>query len=342
MSLRDWIQGNTSANPASPRRPVVFYVFRDTADEHAFVAGRLTRPRRLPSVQLGEEVFNQRRDLLQPLMDFVSQHGRLPVDMELDITLQIKEVFGSIARAFSLIRRVTGPNPWETVRRERRDDLLVYLALASFGKRAKFGQLPDPLRHDVSAFFGTYKAACTEADRLLYSAGDQGAIDRACARAPVGKILPGALYVHHTALPRLAPLLRVYEGCGRQLAGSIEGLTLIKLGRRQHKVSYLVYPEFDRVGHPALAEAFMSDLSRLNLHHRDYRRASSPPILHRKDLMVSGDHPGHRRFARLTAREEALGLLNTGRPIGTRDEWHAVLRERGVSIRGHQVALNSR
>ena len=339
--LRDWIQ-TTIGRACVAAAPGVFYVFRDAADEQAFVAGRLTRPRRLPPVQLGEEVFKQRQDLLQPLMDFVSRHGRLPIDAELDVAAQIKQVFGSTARAFSLVRRITGPDPWETIRHERRDDLLVYLALAAFGKRPKFGQLPDALRFDIRAFFGTYKAACTEADRLLYSVGEQDVIDRACAQAPLGKILPGALYVHHTALSRLPPLLRVYEGCGRQLAGSIEGLTLIKLARRRPRVSYLVYPEFDRVGHPALAEAFISDLARLNLHHRDYRRASSPPILHRKELLVSSDHPGRRRFARLTAREDSLGLLSPGRPIGTRDEWHAVLHERGVSIRGHQVAIGAR
>ncbi|MCY4029316.1 MAG: DNA phosphorothioation-associated putative methyltransferase [Acidobacteria bacterium] len=334
--LRDWIQA-TIGRPGVAAAPGVFYVFRETADEQTFVARRLTRPRRVPSVPLGEEVFEQRRDLLQPLMDFVSERGRLPTDAELDVAPQIKEVFGSTARAFSLIRRVTGPDLWETARRERRDDLLVYLALAAFGKRPKFGQLPDALRCDIRAFFGTHKAACREADRLLYSAGNQNAIDRACAEAPVGKILPAALYVHHTAVSRLPPLLRVYEGCGRQLAGSVEGLTLIKLGRRQPKVSYLVYPDFDRVGHPALAEAVVSDLARLNLQHRDYRRASDPPILHRKDLLVAADHPCRRLFARLTTQEESFGLLNTGRPIGNQGAWESLLRDRGVSIKGHQV-----
>ena len=338
--LRDWIQA-TTGRPAVAAAPGVFYVFRDTADEQAFVAGRLTRPRRVPSVQFGEEVFKQRQDLLQPLMDFVSQQGRLPVDAELDVAPRIKDVFGSVARAFSLVRRVTGPDPWETIRRERRDELLVYLALAAFGKRPKFGQLPDALRCDIRAFFGTYKAACAEADHLLFSAGNQDAIDRACARAPVGKILPSALYVHHSALARLPPLLRVYEGCGRQLAGAVEGVTLVKLARRQPKVSYLVYPEFDRVGHPALAEAFISNLAKLHLYHRDYRRTPSPPILHRKELLVTRDHPCHRRFARLSAREDALGLLSLGRSIGTREEWQAVLQERGVTLRGHQVTLNT-
>ena len=99
----------------------------------------------------------------------------------------------------------------------------------------------------------------------------------------------------------------------------------------------MVYPDFDRVGHPALAEAFISDLARLQLHHRDYRRASSPPILHRKELLVAADYPARRRFARLTAEEETLGMLGQGRRIGSRHEWQALLCARGLSIRGHHI-----
>ena len=163
-----------------------------------------------------------------------------------------------------------------------------------------------------------------------------------CARRPrLARSSPARCTCITPRYSRLPPLLRVYEGCGRQLAGSIEGLTLIKLARRQPRVSYLVYPDFDRVGHPALAETFVSDLARLNLHHRDYRRVSSPPILHRKELLVASDHPDRRRFARLTAREEALGLLSTAHAIGTRETWLALLRQCGVLIRGHQVVVDT-
>ena len=333
--LRAWIQA-TIGRPGVAAAPGVFYVFRDTAAEQAFVAGRLTRPRRVPSVQFGEEVFKQRQDLLQPLMDFVSQHGRLPIDTELDIAPQIKEVFGSVARAFSLVRRVTGADPWETIRRERRDDLLVYLALAAFGKRPKFGQLPDALRSDIRAFFGTYKTACTEADRLLFAAGNQEAIDRSCGQVAIGKVLPKALYVHHSAVSRLPPLLRIYEGCGRRLAGSIENRTLVKLLRHRPQVSYLVYPDFDHVGHPALAEAFVADLARVNLHYRDYRGSANPPILHRKELFVAADYPSRSEFERLTRQEDDLGLLNVI-AASTRQLWQAHLANHGFDVHGHRV-----
>ena len=337
--LRDWIQATTGRSCVAAA-PGVFYVFRETSDEQAFTANRLTQPRRVPTVRLSEEDFKRHQDLLQPLMEFISHRGRLPNDLELDTAPHIREAFGSLVRAFSLIRRVTGSEHWESIRRERRDDLLVYLALAAFGGRPKLNQLPDALRYDIRAFFGSYRAARTEADRLLYAAGNQNAINRACAHAPVGKILPEALYVHHSALSHLPPLLRVYEGCGRQLAGSVEGMTLVKLSRRRPRVSYLVYPDFDRVGHPALTDAFVADLARLHLHHRDYRHTESPPILHRKELLVTNEHPRRSQFARLSDREDKLGLFDTHQPIGMRKYWQAILSARHLTIQGHQITSN--
>ena len=149
---------------------------------------------------------------------------------------------------------------------------------------------------------------------------------------------PSALYVHHTAVEHLPPVLRVYEGCGRQLAGAVDGLTLIKLFRRRARVSYLAYEDFDRVAHPALRSAVVADLKRLDLRFRDYTRSRNPPILHRKELFVPDDYPGRQLFARLTAREDRLGLLRVSSTIGTRNGWLAVLSSRGMSIHGHRIS----
>ena len=181
--LRAWIQ-QTTGRSCVAAAPGVFYVFRHTADEQTFLAARLTQPRRLPRARLSDELFHEHQDILQPLMAFISERGRLPRDVELEAAPRIRDIFGGIPRAFSLIRRVTGADDWEATRRQRRDDLLVYLALAAFRTRPRLGQLPPALRYDIRAFFGTYKTACTEANRLLYSAGDQDAISRACARGP--------------------------------------------------------------------------------------------------------------------------------------------------------------
>ena len=336
--LRGWIESTIGRSPVAAA-PGVFYVFRDTAAEQTFLAHRATRPRRVPTVPLTDDLFRERRDVLQPLLEFLDVHGRLPVGLELAVEAagSIVDVFGSIPRAFALVRRVTGAERWEAIRRARRDDLLVYFALAAFHERPKFGRLPDRLRYDIRAFFGTYKRACSEADRLLYSAGDQRAVDRACAEASVGKALPDALYIHQSALGHLRPVLRVYEGCGRQLAGSIDGANLVKLGRREPRISYLVYPDFDRVGHPALVEAFIANLRSLTLRRRDYRQAANPPILHRKELFVPDGYPGRTRFARLTRQEENAGLYNSQVDIGHQKQWRMLVERGNVVIRGHRL-----
>ena len=145
--LRGWIESTIGRSPVAAA-PGVFYVFRDAPAEQTFLAHKATRPRRVPAVPLTDDLFREHRDALQPLIEFVDVHGRLPLEIELEVeaTGTIVDVFGSIPRAFALVRRVTGAERWEAVRRARRDDLLVYLALAAFQERPKFGRLPDRLR----------------------------------------------------------------------------------------------------------------------------------------------------------------------------------------------------
>ena len=336
--LRDWIQATTGRSCVAAA-PGVFYVFRETSDEQAFTANRLTQPRRVPTVRLSEEDFKRHQDLLQPLMEFISRRGRLPIDLELDVAPQIREHLRRHAESV-LVRfaALPGLEQWEAIRHEHVATTCSFTSPWPHLENApRLGQLPDALRYDIRAFFGTYKAARAEADALLFSAGDQDAISRTCGQAPVGKILPDALYAHHTALPHLPPLLRVYEGCGRQLAGSVDDLTLVKLSRQRPQVSYLLYPDFDRLGHPALTEAFIADLSRLALYHRDYRRSENPPVLHRKELLLSADHPLRQQCAQLTKREEDLGLLAPTHRTGFLDDWHALLKAKGLYIRGHRI-----
>ncbi len=334
--LRTWIERVLGRRPVAAA-PGIFYVFRDEADEQSFAIDRVSRRRRTPGIDDCRELVADHEDLLEPLIAFFTDRGRLPATGELPAAPQLAHHFGSVARAFSMLRRATGPDRWDAVRDQARADLLVYLALAAFPRRPRLGALPEALRLDVRAFFGSYKSGCAAADTLLFSAGDQDAVDRACRGAPVGKLLPDALYVHHTAVGHLPPLLRVYEGCGRQLAGEVNGLTLVKLSRRRPRVSYLVYESFDRVAHPALQTSIVADLKALRLHYRDYTRSANPPVLHRKERFVADDYPARPRFARLTAREERLGLLDATTTIGTRDGWSRTLSDHRVTIRGHRV-----
>lgn len=290
----------------------------------------------LPPYRQSERRFEQNLDLLQPLIDFLTDRGRLPRAGELPNERDLCGEFGSVRAAFSAIRRVTGPERWAEHEARARDDFLVYLALAAFGGRPKFSDLPADLQYDAKDLFGSYKAAQAHADELLFSAGDLQRVRQACNQAAVGKWTPESLYVHQSALSQLPPVLRVYEGCARTLTGTVPNATIIKLHQHKPQVSYLIYPDFDRDPHPALLGSVISRLARLHVDYRSFADSDNPPILHRKEALVSSDYPGRAKFERLTRQEERRGLLSNPN-IGTSSEWRRVLAAAGVATRGHRL-----
>jgi DNA phosphorothioation-associated putative methyltransferase len=189
----------------------------------------------------------------------------------------------------------------------------------------------------MKAFFGTYAKACAEADELLFKAGDPAAIDEACKRSTIGKLLPDDLYVHRDTLDHLDPLLRIYEGCGRAYLGEVEGANIVKIHRRTGKLSYLVYPEFETDPHPTLLRCIRLNLRARQIDCYEYGQTANPPVLHRKETFLVSSAPLHAKFARLTAQEEKNGLLEQPSAIGTREGWSRRLAERGFSLKGHRL-----
>ncbi len=339
--LRDWIDTTLGVRSVAAG-PGILFVFRDESLRQAYAAARYRRSLAVPTQRQSDVLFERHRDLLQPLMDFVTARGRLPDDAEVAEAATLRQVFGSIARAFGVVRWATGKEQWETIRQERAQDLLLYLALERFNGRPRFSALPSDLQGDVKAFFGTYTRACAAADELLFSVGTMETVDAACKAATCGKLTPEALYVHISGLPTLPPVLRVYEGCARGYIGAVEGANVVKLNRRTPKISYLSYPAFDRDPHPALAASLVVHLQTFEVRSFDYRDTDSPPILHRKEALVPADHPQRPKFERLTRQEERWGLYENAAAIGTRDAWNQRLAEKGVRLSGHRVVRVSR
>ena len=120
----------------------------------------------------------------------MSDRGRLPRDDELSNQSELEEIFGSPRAAFSLIRKVTGPERWVEVEEAARENFLVYSALAAFGGRPKFSDLPTDLQHDAKDLYGSYRNASEAADQLLYSIANLDAINEAINQAPFGKLTP--------------------------------------------------------------------------------------------------------------------------------------------------------
>lgn len=336
LELRNWID-QTLAVSSVPAAPGVFYVFRDEQVRAAFVASRYRRRLAAPRLTKSAALFKEHEELLAPLLDFIGERGRLPEDDELPNTVALCEVFGSIRRAVQVIKRTTDTTQWDEIAGERAKDFLIYLALSRFDGRPKYSQLPRALQRDVKGFFSHYKQACEEADEILFSLGEPGIVETACQMSSLGKLTPTALYVHESALDQLSPLLRLFEGCAKGYIGRVDGANLIKLNRKEPKISYLTYPEFETDPHPVLSFSMTVHFQTFRVKYRDYSKYRNPPILHRKETFLAPDHPLYAKFARLTRIEEQKGLYEDTSRIGTRDGWNDVLADKELTFKGHRL-----
>ena len=193
--LRDWIDDTLDVLSVARTR---YFLRREEEDRQRF-SSSLFRRRLARLGGLASSLFDENRELLQTIISFYEARGRVPQPDELPEAPQIIEVFGSIVRAFRVVRNATGENIWNEIEDQRHDDLLVYIALQRFRKRPRFSPLPFELRHDIKSFWGNYTAACAQADELLFSVGNLALVSKSCAAVGCGKVTPEALYIHADA-----------------------------------------------------------------------------------------------------------------------------------------------
>jgi DNA phosphorothioation-associated putative methyltransferase len=334
VELREWVN-RTLGVSAVAAAPGIFIAFRHPALEQVWLLRRVKRAQR--RAPLSKELLAQHEELLHPLIAFVSERGRLPRGLELESRAAIEQELGTLRSAFAVVRRVTGEEPWDRIRDERSQDLLVYLALSRFDRRPRPKDLPEEIRFDVRDLFGSHAAACRQADRLLAELGNPERIRAAAVASPVGKRLPVALYLHTDGIDRLPPILRVMEGVARRLIGEVDEAVVVKLHLDKPSVSYLEYPGFDSIPHPALRSGYIVALDSLGCDFRDYSRHRNPPILHRKELLLASDDERRKRFEALTRQEERAGLYEKPAEIGREDAWTALLADKGLEIQGHRL-----
>jgi DNA phosphorothioation-associated putative methyltransferase len=332
--LREWVETTLEVGSLAAE-PGIFYVFRKPAQAEAYLLTRVRRRR--TRRRRSDVVFEEHQELLEELMAFVEDRGRLPRAGEFPRQRELRESVGTVRQAFQVIKATTEEERWDRARVTCYEDLLVYMALSRFHRQPKFSDFPDELQNDIKDFFGSYKAAIEAADRALFAIGEQERIAEAIRSAKVGKRMPSALYVHVEAIPKLPTSLRVLEGCARELLGTAVDATIVKLDIERPRVTYLEYPAFDSDPHPPLRGAYAASLDSLRTDFIDYSDRDNPPILHRKERFVSADYELRGRFERLTRQEERAGVFAFPERIGTARGWRDVLRERGVKLRGHRL-----
>lgn len=334
--LKSWIEATLAVSPVAAA-PGIFYVFRDEADRTLFLAARYRRAPKHTRLSRLDELVAGHQELFDSLSLFVADRGRPPGPEEWTDYERFLRAIGTMERGMRALRNAVPADNLEAARRARTEDLLLFIALSRFDGRPDFHRLHLSVQRDVKAFFGTYKRACAEADRVLMTMGEGAARDAELAASKIGKLLPNALYLHISALPAASLTLRLYEGCARNYLGAIENSNILKFARGEPRVSFLTYPTFDKDPHPALAASTSVRLQTFQIRDRRYDSWSNPPILHRKETFLEPGHPSYAKFARLTLQEERHGLYENPSRIGTREGWQAVLAEKGLTLAGHRV-----
>jgi DNA phosphorothioation-associated putative methyltransferase len=315
----------------------IYFVFRDEAQAQSFRASRFRSRTTTPRVRASVRRFEDYRELLAPLMSFVSDRGRLPLGTETQHFQDLQTEFGNLRRAFQVVVQATDHQEWDTIAEKRRQDILVYLALSHFSQRPRYRDLSETLQNDIKGLFGSYPQACAAADLMLLTLGKPGFMAACCQRSTIGKPTESGLLVHISALSALDPMLRLYEGFASRTIGRMDNATLVKFHVQKPKISYLYYPNFDSDPHPSLHTSMQVDLRDLHVSYRDYDPTENPPILHWKEAYVLHDYPQRDRFAKLTQQETDWGLLDNPKKISKYQAWQHHLEIHCVVLKGHRI-----
>ena len=83
------------------------------------------------------------------------------------------------------------------------------------------------------------------------------------------------------------------------------------------------------------------DLKKLSHKITDYSNYDNPPILHRKETMVSPEHPHYEEFKLITEEGERAGLYENSRHIGFKASWEALINSHGYELVDGRLFRNS-
>jgi DNA phosphorothioation-associated putative methyltransferase len=310
----------------------IYAVFKDPKAGQAFLAARtrrhidweqlssrlgFLRPKKRAGVV---DLYETNKDLLDEFWTFALNLGRIPVAGEFAREADLKERVGGPKKVHRLFLDHYGPDTFEAARKQRKDDLLVYLAAAGFRKRIPLKNLDDTLQADLLSHFGGYRQAQEEGARLLMSLGDPSTLADAAAALPFGwrDDTEGHFSIHSSLVGKLPAVLRVFVECGARLYGVATEADVIKIHLRSRKLTFLLYDNFIRAPFPELQTRIKIDLPRLAVNIFGYREAGPRQLLFFKERFVDAGFPGRSRMGQISRRLEMLGVRQAG--LGPNDQ----------------------
>ena len=151
-----------------------------------------------------------------------------------------------------------------------------------------------------------------------------------------GKQLPDSVYTHESALNTIPDTLQnIIINVAKALKINNAEWNLVKFYKRDFKMAFLSYPDFESYAYPALKQSITVDLLKLSHRKADYSKSDNPPILHRKETFVSNTFPLIDTFTEITTEGEAAELYENTRTIGFRKNWERLISAKGYFLDEH-------
>lgn len=111
---------------------------------------------------------------------------------------------------------------------------------------------------------------------------------------------------------------------------------VIKYNIGGQSLSLLFYDDFFSDPFPVLKQSHRIDLVTKRIEKRNYCESLNPPILHRKELLISKDDPRYLAYKEITATAEQLGLFDNEVSIGYQQSWERVILSNGFKLIGNE------
>ncbi len=302
--------------------PGLFYIFRDKIEEQQFLIDRQRQRKNWKKISYTDSpyrlkikqkaLYARHQDLLDDFWANCLKFGRLPLNSEYKKSEQLRAIYGSHQKAFTLITEIHDKSNFETAEYDRRNDLLVHFALSLFSRRNPYNTMPKLLQRDIKHFFNKYTDAIHEATELLFSVGNTETIKSECQRAyeilNTGKMEGDHSWtIHIDYVNQLSPILRTYIGCATQLYGDLYEVALIKIHMQSNKVSLMRYDDFEGTPLPLLMERIKINLREQRIDFYSYGDKFKPQPLYLKSKYIEDGYP---RYEEQLAFDDKLSSFN--------------------------------
>jgi len=342
---------------AIPVGPGILFVFADKMAEQRFLLGRQRSQRRTPPERFdrvrrsrpmrAERVRTSRLQALlakhqvhvDALWDRWLELGREPQADELEDCAVLSAAFGSWRRVLRVVFATYAQADLERAIAQRRDDLLVFLALRLFEHKQPYRQLDASLQRDIKAHFGDYAKALSAALNALREVAQPSRLDEAAREASergLGYYVDSDyLQLEAGLVSRLPVGLRIFVGCGSVLYGDLSGVDVVKIHLRSSKLSLLKFDDFQGKPLPLMTERIKIRLRDLDIDFFFY--GDRTPPLYYKARYLNEEAP---RYVEQLAFDESLESLQLfdpashGPPLA---EVEAELASRRLMIQGFSL-----